>query len=108
MEDYASYTIEDWMRVNRANETDIFTMRPRAEVEAEQARQSAVDYLFPAINSHHTKQAVKLYDAETGKVTDAILETEEPVSHSYLRGMVVGLAIGMIGILVTEFLLLLT
>lgn len=107
MEDYASYTIEDWMRVNRANETDIFTMRPRAEVEAEQARQSAVDYLFPAINSHQ-KQAVKLYDAETGKVTDAILETEEPVSHSYLRGMVVGLAIGMIGILVTEFLLLWT
>ena len=106
MTEYDSYTIMDWMRVNRANETDIYTMRPRAEVEAEEERRRQIDYLFPEINKHHALRAVKLYDAETGKSTDALIEEPDPIQRPYVRGILAGVMIGMTAMIVANALIL--
>ena len=101
--EYANYSIRDWMGVVRANDTDIYTMRPRAEVEAEEERQRQVDLIFPAVNANHLR-AVKLYDAETGKATSALIEDAEPTSKPYIRGVLAGVIIGMCCMIIANIL----
>ena len=108
MSETSDYTINDWLQVFRANETDIYTMRPREEVEAEEERRRQIDYLFPEINKHHAvMRAVKIYDADTGKQTNAIIEENAaPLQRPYVRGILAGVMIGMIVMIAANILTL--
>lgn len=76
-----------------------------AAYRAEVARQMDAGYLFDRINREQGKSAVKLYDADTGAMTEAVKGPEWWDEYPCLYSMAVGAGIIMGVLIVSQIVL---